>query len=189
MRSLILGAFLSTLFFCLLSANQSKPAVLLNTNILKPEAVIKINEIGEELEQKTGVYLGVAVSTDANLSTLQALQADLKAPYALFVMSLKDKKVSIEQNGTQAFLQSQNILEDSVYPLLGQKDKHYDAALLNGYADLSDAIARHYKVELLSSIGNANRDTLNFMRFIFWACVFYFLGLYLYKKTRKKYVK
>ena len=185
MNKIFKEGLLTLLFVCFVNANEFNSAVLLNTNILKNEAVQKIDEIGLELYEKTGLSLALAVSDELGLNELKKFKNQLKAPYILLLMSIKDKKIKVENsNDIENIIDNEEILENSVYPLLGQKKIYFDAALLNGYADFSEKIAKHFNITLENSIGNTNRNVLNFMRIIFWSFVAYFIIIYVFKKFR-----
>lgn len=163
--------------------------VLVNDNILKEEAVAKLNEIGAELKKESNITLALAVSI-AGLNELESLQQGLETPYLLFVMSLLDKKVKVQSKGIwqrneEATQVSEKVLESSVYPLLGQKNPSYAAALFNGYADFADTLAKHAKINLNTSIGNANRQTMSVFRILFYGIIFIAVLYYVSKKSRK----
>ncbi len=168
--------------------NTKERFVLVNDNILKQEAVAKLNEIGAELQQKSGVTLALAVSI-AGLDELVSLKNSLNPPYLLMAMSLLDRKLKVESVGVftneEAGKISEKVLEKSVYPLLGQKNPNYAAALFNGYADFADIIATNAKITLLSSVGNANRQTMNIIKIIFYGAICVAL-LYFFSRHKKK---
>ena len=168
--------------------NTKEKFVLVNDNILKQEAVAKLNEIGAELQQKSGVTLALAVSI-AGLDELVSLKNSLNPPYLLMAMSLLDRKLKVESVGVftneEAGKISEKVLEKSVYPLLGQKNPNYAAALFNGYADFADIIATNAKITLLSSVGNANRQTMNIIKIIFYGAICVAL-LYFFSRRKKK---
>lgn len=169
--------------------NSSQKFVLVNDNILKDEAVAKLNEIGAELKKESNITLALAVSI-ASLNELESLQQGLETPYLLFVMSLLDKKVKVQSKGIwqsneEATQVSEKVLESSVYPLLGQKNPSYAAALFNGYADFADTLAKHAKINLNTSIGNANRQTMSVFRILFYGIIFIAVLYYVSKKSRK----
>ena len=168
--------------------NTKEKFVLVNDNILKQEAVAKLNEIGSELQQKSGVTLALAVSI-AGLDELVSLKNSLNPPYLLMAMSLLDRKLKVESVGVftneEAGKISEKVLEKSVYPLLGQKNPNYAAALFNGYADFADIIATNAKITLVSSVGNANRQTMNIIKIIFYGAICVAL-LYFFSRRKKK---
>lgn len=180
-KKIIKGGFLTALLCVSLHASEF---VLKNDGVLKDEAVQKLNQIGAELKQETNITLALAIS-DESLETLAGLKNSLNSPFVLFVMSLKDKKIKIEQNSTLS-VNAEKILENSVYPLLGQKNPNYAAAVFNGYADFADELARNAKVDLNSSVGNANRTTLNIIKIVFYGVIFVALLYYVSLKARRK---
>lgn len=179
----IKGGFLAALL-CVSVVNAGE-FVLRNDGVLKDEAVQKLNEIGTELRQESNITLALAVS-DESLDELVGLKSGLNSPYMLFVMSLKDKKIKIEQNGIVPAIEAEKILESSVYPLLGQKNPNYAAAVFNGYADFADKLAEYAKVNLSSSVGNANRTTLSIIKIIFYGTICIALLYFVSQKARRK---
>ena len=171
--------------------NAKKNFVLANDNILKKEAVAKLNEVGGELRQKSGVTLALAVSI-AGLDELVSLKNSLNPPYLLMAMSLLDRKLKVESVGVfapnEAEKIAQKVLESSVYPLLGQKNPNYAAALFNGYADFADVIAANAKITLASSVGNANRQTMNIIKIVFYGVICVALLYFCSRRTKRKRV-
>ncbi len=59
------------------------------------------------------------------------------------------------------------------------------AALLNGYADLSERIAKSKNIELENALGNTNRDLISFLNISIFGFLFMVIGRYLYRKGKK----
>ena len=62
--------------------------------------------------------------------------------------------------------------------------KIYNAAILNGYADIAEQIASSLNLQLESSVGNSNKTTLNFLRFFIYGLVAFFIIVIFYKKVK-----
>jgi hypothetical protein len=83
----------------------------------------------------------------------------------------------------------------TIIPLLAQKtkeyqnDSKYSAALFNGYADIASQVAKSKHVKLKTAIGNANRDTLDVLRIIFYVVLLYGVYLYIKKRLRMRELK
>ena len=170
---------------------SDKKFILINEGILKPEAAARLDEIGTELKLKSAITLALGVSHQS-LDELLNLAQSLNEPYLLFVMSLKDKKIKVQSVGVfapnEAEKIAQKVLESSVYPLLGQKNPNYAAALFNGYADFADIIAANAKITLASSVGNANRQTMNIIKIVFYGVICVALLYFFSSRTKRKRV-
>ena len=173
------------------STQNSQTFILINEGILKPEAAARLDEIGTELKLKSTITLALGVSHQS-LDELLNLAQSLNEPYLLFVMSLKDKKIKVQSAGVfapnEAEKIAQKVLESSVYPLLGQKNPNYAAALFNGYADFADIIAANAKITLASSVGNANRQTMNIIKIVFYGVICVALLYFFSRRTKRKRV-
>lgn len=173
--------------------------VILNEDILPQKTVDKINEIGNELKEKTGVNLylaGVKKSNNAKIKEYEAnLVKSLQKPYILLTILLDSKKVDIvSTKDMEKRFNKEQVLSPwpwsgTIIPLLTSYSKNQkaaiEAALLNGYADIADQVASSYKVKLKSSIGNANKDTYLIVKLIFYGTFLLILLNFLYHKFIK----
>lgn len=194
MRSLFKGGFLAALLF--FSPLYAENFVLVNENLLSQQVVEQINTMGKELYTKSGVFVAVAVSENAEIQTLQSKQDELKAPFVLLALSKNSHKVEIYTSKESAlFFDKEEVLspysaKGSILPILASnKGKDiYNAAVLNGYADIVDRIAKYFNLKLESSIGNANRNTLNVLRIGIYGFICIAILYYFQRKMRKKRV-
>ncbi len=196
-------AFIATLFFMfffptLVFANF----IYKNENIISSKAVPKIEEMGSELFQKTGVkvYLIALQSLDGKKikDYEREISKNFNPPFVLLCFALKDRQVDIfSSEDIKDKFDKEGILSPftgSIIPLLvaptkkdaaNENDK-YTVALFNGYADIIEQIANSYGVELVSAIGNTNRDMYHFLKMIFYGSIIFFILLFLYYKFRGK---
>ncbi len=79
----------------------------------------------------------------------------------------------------------------TIIPLLAQKskkpgeaEKKYAGALFNGYADVVDQIAKAKGVKLEHAVSDDNKNTLFFIKLIFYGSILYFLFIYFRKKFK-----
>ncbi|MCI6988886.1 MAG: TPM domain-containing protein [Campylobacter sp.] len=194
MKKFILGVIFvaQTLLF----ADQ---VILKNDDILHDEAVAKIELIGNELLNKTGIFVGIVALDSLNgesiSSTMQKYANTIPyQSYAFILFSKNDKKVEIYQTGDllNDFDKEQVLSpypsKGTILPILVSKkdDSVYAAALLNGYADIAEQIAAKRGVELENAIGNTNKNMLNFFRFIIYGSVLLVFGVYLYYRFKGK---
>ncbi len=165
--------------------------VINNDEILSQKVSVKLNEIGSELYAKSGINLAVGVYKDGELEALLKEQ-NLSSPYA-FLLLIKDKKkveIFADANTSKLFNKEQilsvNPESGTIIPILVSKNGKdvYNAAILNGYADIAEQIASSLNLQLESSVGNSNKTTLNFLRFFIYGLVAFFVIVVFYKKVK-----
>jgi hypothetical protein len=166
------------------------------------KALKKLEEMGTELFQKTGVST-VIVAKD-HLDQKQFLEIkdrylkELKNPYVLWIFS--KKYMDRENIGINQMFSSDDVKDkfdqDSLFSPWGgsfskiltvhkSKSDQTPAAFLNGYADLTDMIADSYGIKLESSIGSETKTTINIARIIFYLVLAFFFVWYLQVKFSK----
>ena len=181
------------IFIFLLSQSLALGAnfVINNDEILSQKVSVKLNEIGSELYTKSGINLVVGVYKDGELEALFKEQ-NLSLPYA-FLLLIKDKKkveIFADANTSKLFNKEQilsvNPESGTIIPILVSKNGKdvYNAAILNGYADIAEQIASSLNLQLESSVGNSNKTTLNFLRFFIYGLVAFFIIVVFYKKVK-----
>ena len=181
------------IFIFLLSQSLALGAnfVINNDEILSQKVSVKLNEIGSELYTKSGINLVVGVYKGGELEALFKEQ-NLSSPYA-FLLLIKDKKkveIFADSNTSKLFNKEQilsvNPESGTIIPILVSKNGKdvYNAAILNGYADIAEQIASSLNLQLESSVGNSNKTTLNFLRFFIYGLVAFFIIVIFYKKVK-----
>jgi len=181
------------IFIFLLSQSLALGAnfVINNDEILSQKVSVKLNEIGSELYAKSDINLVVGVYKDGELEALFKEQ-NLSSPYA-FLLLIKDKKkveIFADANTSKLFNKEQilsvNPESGTIIPILVSKNGKdiYNAAILNGYADIAEQIASSLNFQLESSVGNSNKTTLNFLRFFIYGLVAFFIIVIFYKKVK-----
>lgn len=181
------------IFIFLLSQSLALGAnfVINNDEILSQKVSVKLNEIGSELYAKSGINLVVGIYKDGELEALFKEQ-NLSLPYA-FLLLIKDKKkveIFADANTSKLFNKEQilsvNPESGTIIPILVSKNGKdvYNAAILNGYADIAEQIASSLNLQLESSVGNSNKTTLNFLRFFIYGLVAFFIIVVFYKKVK-----
>ena len=165
--------------------------VINDDGILSQKVSQKLNEIGDELYQKSGINLVVGVYKDGELGMLFKEQ-NLSSPF-VFLALIKDKqKVEIfSDTNTSKLFNKEQILSVSpesgtIIPILVSKNGKdvYNAAILNGYADIAEQIAEGLNLKLESGIGNSNKTTLNFLRIFIYGLIAFFVLIIFYKKVK-----
>lgn len=173
--------------------------VIDNAKLLNPSVLTKINQLGNELENKTGIRVDLLTSQNENNLSLSELAKPYlpRAPYALLVLvpakpGQKSGKVDLFLSDN-ALVNKDEILSPrpntgSILPILvaNKAEDIYNAALLNGYADICERIANSKNITLENAIGSQNRNTLNALRYLIYSLVLLVLIMLIYKKYIKK---
>jgi len=182
----------------LLFANGS--LVIRNDAILPQKTVDKINEIGKELRQKTGVSLYVAVVKKMDQKKIvdfeKSLTKDLKPPFILLALSVEDQKVDIySSDDVKKRFNKEQILspypwEGSIIPILTAHFKNQkaaiEAAILNGYSEIAEQVAKSYGIKLKSAIGNTNRNIYYWLRILFYSIIALIFINFIYRRYIKR---
>ena len=194
--------------FCLCVFAQAK-FILNSGEIITPLLSEKLEIIGAETEQKTGVGVYVAATKSLEGKSLEAFaqnfSADLKAPYAILLFAEKEHKVEIygSADALELFDKEQILSVGSsgrIIPIIASQKKDLNATQRIGVynaveglqilidsagAEICDQIAKSRGVVLENSIGNTNNSFINFLRYVFYATLIFAIGLYFYRKGRK----
>ncbi len=193
------GALCVLFFFCV---NLQANFVVQNDDILQPELISQLESIGNELYQKTGVNLSVAVLKNLQNKSLSEkgseFTANLKNPYIFLIFTNDEHKIQIyNSQDTQNLFDKEQILSPmpnrgSIIPILvnHKRDANMtgiiNAAILNGYADIADQVAKSQGIELETSIGDTNRIFINSLRYIFYGTLAFAIFMYFYSRKKKK---
>lgn len=193
------GVFLFCLsFLCMFLLPLNAKEFVIYDEILDERAATKIQEMGEELYQKSGVQVFlIAKKSGAGediISYEKQFASTLSEPYAILTLFLEEKKVDIyHSKGLEKEFDKEAMLSPlpwtgTIIPLLTNKKKEVgvSAALLNGYGDLIDQISAYRKVSLESSIGSANKTTISLVRLLVYGFVGGLLLFILMKRIRKR---
>ena len=164
--------------------------------LIEEKALNKLQKIGSELYQKTGVSTILVVKK--HLTQEQFLEIknrylkELKSPYVLWIFS--KKYIDRENVGINKMFSSDDMKnrfdENSLFSPFGgtfskiisiqrSKSDPTAAAFLNGYSDLTDMIADSYNIKLDSSIGNETKTTIDIVRLLFYLTIIFFIARYI----------
>lgn len=190
------GFILFCLFFVIPLCLTAKEFVI-NEEVIEERAAQKIEEMGQELFQKSGIKVYLIAKKSGNGENIIAYEQnfvkDLTPPYALLTLFLEDQKVDIYNSPdlNKAF-DKESMLSPlpwtgTILPLLTgkKKDVSVSAALLNGYGDIVDQISDSKKITLESSIGSSNKNTLGIFRFFIYGFLLVVAILILRKRMQK----
>ena len=207
---LTMSAYLSA------ETNQSVPQkinidskfILEGKKSIDPRAIEKIDKMGSELFVKTGVNVYIYAveryankfhnDTSSKIAFIKSFESNitkaLKDPFVLLTVSVEDTHINILYSSElEGALNRDDILDDNIIPVLASKDKNsiyakMSAALLNGYAAITDSIAESKGLKLESSIGNAGRTFSAIWKVFMYFIVITGLLVYTYAilRARKK---
>lgn len=202
------GKLMLALFlFSLLSLDVFAANFMLNNDVaLNEKAIEKINQIGTELNSKTGVNVFVyakdsfgfdpKLSMDEKIKIIKTIEnnatASLGGSYAALFISLEDIHVNlIMSDDIKTIVDKDEILDDYVVPLLASKDKNslnskVSAAALNGYAEITDRIAISKGTTLESSIGSGGTQASSIWKVFMYTMIVGGLLAYMYAVFRSK---
>ncbi len=193
----IIFIFLTSLF---LPLSLSAKFVYINEDILTPIAQTKIEQLGEELYQKTGISLYIAAVKkikEKNFAAfMENIAKNLKEPYILLAFSEKDHKVDLLlSNDIHSLINKTDVLifYGPIIPkfFLDKKDK-YSMGLFEGYIYIADKVADIYHVKLVTNLGIINKTIYYFFKYTVYIFLTVILGILLlfiyrrYEKERKK---
>ncbi len=190
MKSIFEGGFLIAILMCFI--NFSYAEILLNDNILNPSIEQNISITSKQIKKMTGVDIGLVLSDTKSFEYLQKYEQNLTKPYVLLVFSKISHRIDIfASEDAKFFFDKEKVLspypeKGTILPILAnpkQKDI-YNAAILNGYADIADQIASYFKIKPF--YGNSNRDTLNIMRILIYGFVCVAILMLVQKRFKRK---
>ncbi len=143
--------------------------VLDEANLFSTEVKNKILQISNELENKTSVKLNLASMAtlkDPNLAGITLVFEPKNAEKKSGRVQIYADEANLKLFDKDAVL-SPFPHKGTIIPILVSPKgvDIYNAAALNGIADIAEQVAKTKGVKLESSIGNANKATLNLMRF------------------------
>ncbi len=193
------GFLASFIFILSLVASPVSNFIIKNEDVLPKKTVDKINEMGSELKEKTGINVYLAAIKNSHNAKIKEyeknLTTSLQKPYILLTILLDSKKVDIvASDKAKGSFDREQVLSPwpwsgTIIPLLTSRSKDQkaaiEAALLNGYADIVDQVASSYSVELKSSIGSGNKNTYLFVKLLFYGTLFLIFANFLYHKFYK----
>lgn len=168
--------------------------IIVKNDLLNSMVADKITQIGLELKDKTGILLVLGAYENLNSKSISEVfdGLNLKAPFVFLILAKDEHRVEIfADDDTLRLFKKEQVLSPfpengTILPILtSNKGKDiYNAALLNGYADIAEQIATSKGVTLKTSIGNANKTTINFMRFLIYGSIVLVFLVMIYRKRK-----
>lgn len=147
-------------------------------SILAPKATEFIEQLSQELFEKTGVALYVAVREDLQgegdarelrKQWKQKTLASLKTPYGVVFFLKSQKKIDIILQPQIQDIDIGEIITKYMVPILiqekGLPNPKVSASILNGYAQLADEIAESNQQKLQNNLIVDKSGSQNFIRY------------------------
>ena len=182
--------------------------ILEGKELIDPRTINKIDEVGKELFEKTGVNVYIYVKKSyltgevkdrkerfLLISTYEdKIVTNLNKPYVVISMAIDDTHINIlNSKDLDNSFDKDKILNRSIVPILASQDKNSlytkaSVALLNGYGELTDKLAMNLKgIELDSSIESGASTFKEYWRYFMYTLVIIGLLAYIYamRKGRK----
>ena len=198
-----------SLFLLLLLTNASASEnFLLNSDaVIDPRTTVKINQIGNELKEKTGInvylYAKKTFGVKKNTPTKEKLEyiknyeenllKQLKKPYVILTLALDETHVNIRATkDLENVIDKNEILNEYVIPLLASKDKNdlfakTSAAVLNGYDEIVSQIVESKGLERLdSAIGESGKTFSTIWKVLMYSLVLFGILSYTFIILRSK---
>lgn len=191
-RVLVLCAF----FICASTVHASY--VIVNDSIINKKVSQKVESLGSELFSKTGVSVYVAIPESLEKIDIkkygESLSKGLKEPFVLFTLAKGEQKVDIiNSNSLDDKFDKESTLSPfpwagTVIPILAVKKENdkYNAAVLNGYADIVEQIAASENVKLEGALGSTNKNIYYYIRLLIYGFLIFIISRYFYKLLRRK---
>jgi hypothetical protein len=172
--------------------------VLVNDGVMPPKEVKKIEQMGNELYEKTNVPVFVAVVGDLNRSKPIDLINEIKKNYSTYIllfMSVKPTSVNIfASDDAKRLIDIDQILSPlpwrgTIRPVMSpafskNANVKQEVAIFNGYADIVDQVAESKQIKLLSSIGSESRTSFQFVRTIFYLILLFVIFKFISKRKK-----
>lgn len=191
-------SFVVALFLCFFGSLSFGKVVLQNDDVIGKRVVDKVEIMGKELRDRTGVNTYIAVTKTFDGKSIKSYENKfldkMQKPFILLALASENHQVDIfaSEDMLKRFdkdaVLSPYPWSGTIIPILTRKkgDDKYSAAILNGYADIVDQVADSYDVKLDSSIGNANKTVIGVIRFIFYGFIIAIIVIVLYYKRKKR---
>ena len=157
--------------------------VLVNDGVMPKKEMEKIEEMGNELYEKTKVPVFVAVVADLNETKPIDLIKRVESQYPTYILlyfSLKPSAVNIfASDDAKQMIDIEQILSPlpwrgTIRPVMSpafskSESVKQEVAIFNGYADIVDQVAESRGVKLTTSVGSQSKTSFQIIRTIFYA--------------------
>ncbi len=172
--------------------------IVVNDNVISEKVSKKVESLGSELFSKTGVRVHVSLPASLGKQSIVKYETELaktlKEPYILLTLAKQEEKVDIIfSEGLEKKFDKDRVLSPfswsgTILPILATKKENdkYNAAVLNGYADIVEQVAKSQNIVLEGAIGNINRDIYHYLKFGIYGFLLIIFIRYFFNKVRRK---
>jgi uncharacterized protein len=195
MKKLFFGLLLTFSCFCLGATYPSYNGYINDkVNIFSPEEAQMLNNLGMDLEKKTGAEFAVLVVDTLGEETIEEYSNKIFQAWGigkkgennglLLLLAVNDKKVRLEVGyGLEGIIndgKAGEILDKTILPFF--KQGQIKEGLINGYLVTSKVLADYYKIELSTNLtpptmypDQTENIKLSPVHFVIMAIIFLFL--------------
>ncbi|NOX15485.1 MAG: TPM domain-containing protein [Epsilonproteobacteria bacterium] len=186
------------LVLVLLAVSLNAEKFVFNDGVIVNKTEVKVEEMANELFEKTGIKAYLLAKKNLNGKDIKSYEKEfaknLKPPFAILTLGVKEQKVDIfnspdlDSSFDKSTILSPYPWSGSIIPLLTgkKKDVSISAALLNGYSDMSEELAKSKGIKLKSAIGSTNRDIIFFVKISIYLFLLFVILRYFINKMRMK---
>ena len=210
-KATVKARFCAMLALCLLPLFLHATTHTLRNDLLKLEAVQLIDDMGDELKEKTGVN-AYAIATNEHfperfnlVAYSQTYEAKLSKPYVLFIFApyatitkhseVRGRVGIIPSSPTVKEMYNYDDVRDAAIDIVAMKDGNTDedkfnVGVLQAYSELADEIAEAKGIKLTKTIPNEVAPILNVLRVLIYigtlAVLWIFMLRPLWMKLKRK---
>lgn len=175
---------------------------ILRNDLLKLEAQKRIEEMGQELQEKTGVTVYLIATNEHFAARLNLVEyakqyeANMSKPYVLFIFAPYAAITEhTEARGRVGIIPSSNEIKsfydydavrDAAINIVAVKDSNtqedkFNIGILQGYSELADGIASSKGITLEKTIPNEMGVMLTILRVLIYAGTLVLLWIFVFK--------
>jgi len=190
--------FFFFLFFSPVLLFAQMSFVLVNNGLMPSKEINKIEQMGNELYEKTKVPVFVAAVSDLNATKPIDILNTIKKNYSTYILlyfsakpttvnifASKDAEKLIDVDQILSPLPWRGTIRPVMSPAFSKSDKaKLEVAIFNGYADIVDQVAQSKGIKLISSIGSESRTTFQVVRTIFYIILAFVIFQFIFKRKK-----
>jgi len=176
----------------------------IKNDLLTPEASKIIEEIGDELSSKTGIYVYAYITNEAFpqqfnfVEYMKKFEKELSKPNVVLVfapnaiisqkLEYRGRVGLIPSNQEIATLYKSKKVKDFAIDVVASKDKNtkkdkYNIGVVQSYSELADEIASSKNVEMTKSIPNDTRFVIGLLRYVIYFGSIIVLWIFILRPT------
>ncbi|MCK9256673.1 MAG: hypothetical protein M0P02_01215 [Sulfurospirillaceae bacterium] len=184
---------IATFLLFLLSTLEAS-VLFVNEEVVGEKSRPKIEALGNELYEKSGILTGVVALESLSGKTKEEYfkELSLTPPFAIIFLTKKEHQVDILASSDVLKLFDKDAIlsplpwRGTILPILSsKKGDYFSAAMLNGYADLVEQIAQSKNIELKEAVGSSNKKTFGLLKIIFYGVIFWAAAVIISRKVKR----